>query len=192
MANSEDIEIYDADNAAGQPAVLVHRYPLTGAGARHRLSPAELSQVAAGTAARPGRWQGLVRYDPARRWYARLELTGEYDVWLLSWQPGQGTGFHDHGGSGGAFAVALGELQEQTVRGRYQVAVRTLDAGSVRSFGARFVHHVVNNSADPAVSVHAYSPPLPRMRRYELTLDGLRYVGTEPAEVTAYARRSVC
>ena len=114
-----------------------------------------------------------------------MELTEDYEVWLLSWQPGQGTGFHDHGGSAGAFAVARGELQEQVVRGSgpiREVAVRTVIAGGVRSFGPRFVHHVTNHAAGPAVSVHAYSPPLPLMRRYELTAAGLRYAGTDPAE----------
>jgi predicted metal-dependent enzyme (double-stranded beta helix superfamily) len=153
--------------------------PETGASAR--LSQAQLRQLVAATAQRD-RWRELVRYDPARRWYYRMELTDDYEVWLLSWQPGQGTGFHDHGGSRGAFAVALGELQEQTVQGRREPAARTVVAGQARSFGAQYVHHVVNNSAEPAVSVHAYSPPLPEMRRYELTLDGLRYVSTEPAE----------
>ncbi len=151
---------------------------------RPRLSQARLAQVVASTAAHPERWRDLVRYDPARRWYLRMELTDDYEVWLLSWHPGQGTGFHDHGGSRGAFAVAFGELQEQTVRaGRRvpMVAVRTVTAGQARSFGPRFIHNVVNNSARNAVSVHAYSPPLPEMRRYELTLAGLSYTGTEPA-----------
>src|SRR6266513_3868760 len=107
-----------------------------GTGSRGRLSRAQLSEIAAGTAARTDHWRDLVRYDPARRWYRRLELTQEYEVWLLSWQPGQGTGFHDHGGSAGAFAVALGELQEHTVRGRgrriREVAVRTIIAGLVQ------------------------------------------------------------
>jgi Cysteine dioxygenase type I len=61
------------------------------------------------------------------------------------------------------------------------VTVRTIIAGGVRSFGPRFVHHVVNDTAGPAVSVHAYSPPLPQMRRYELTAAGLRCTGTELA-----------
>jgi predicted metal-dependent enzyme (double-stranded beta helix superfamily) len=160
-----------------------------GTGSRGRLSRAQLSEVVAGTAARADHWCDLVRYDPARRWYRRMELTQEYEVWLLSWQPGQGTGFHDHGGSAGAFAVALGELQEHTVRGSgrriREVGVRTVIAGLVRSFGPRFVHQVVNHSAQPSVSVHAYSPPLPRMRRYELTPAGLRYTGTEPDEQSA-------
>ena len=162
--------------------VISDNLVLPGSGTRPRLGRARLSQIVAGTAAQPDRWRDLVRYDPARRWYHRLELNDDYEVWLLSWQPGQGTGFHDHGGSAGAFAVAVGELCEQTVRGRCDVAVRRVAAGQVRSFGARFVHHVVNNSLDPAVSVHAYSPPLPDMRRYELTTDGLRCTGTEPPE----------
>jgi hypothetical protein len=111
-----------------------------------------------------------------------MELTDCYEVWLLSWQPGQGTGFHDHGGSRGAFAVAWGDLQEQTVRDMGQVVTRTVTGGQVRSFGARFIHHVANNGTAPAVSVHAYSPPLPPMRRYELAGGRLRYTGTEPAE----------
>jgi predicted metal-dependent enzyme (double-stranded beta helix superfamily) len=156
-----------------------------GTGSRGRLSRAQLSEIAAGTAARTDHWRDLVRYDPARRWYRRMELTHEYEVWLLSWQPGQGTGFHDHGGSAGAFAVALGGLQEHTVRASSgwirEATVRTVVAGMVRSMGPRVVHHVVNRSAGPAVSVHAYSPPLPQMRRYELTPAGLRYTGTEPA-----------
>ena len=120
---------------------------------RAALSLAQLSRLVACTAAQSGRWRDLVRYDPARRWYRRLELTGEYEVWLLSWRPGQGTGYHDHGGSRGAFAVALGELQEQTVRGRAAVTARSVAAGGVRSFGPRFVHQVVNDSAGDRKSV---------------------------------------
>jgi len=159
---------------------------MPGSGAQGRLSRAQLSEIVARTAARADHWRDLVRYDPARRWYQRMELTEDYEVWLLSWQPGQGTGFHDHGGSAGAFAVARGELREQVVRGSGglipEVAARTVMAGGVRSFGPRFVHHVMNHAAAPAVSVHAYSPPLPPMRRYELTAAGLRYAGTDPAE----------
>jgi hypothetical protein len=151
---------------------------------RTRLSRAELREIVS-AAARTAQWRGFVRYDPVRRWYRRIELTDAYEVWVLSWLPGQGTGFHDHGGSAGAFAVALGELRELTVRDRHGVLVRTIATGGVRSFGARFVHHVVNNSFEPAVSVHAYSPPLPEMRRYQLTPSGLRYVATEPAKLTA-------
>ena len=40
-------------------------------------------------------------------------------------------------------------------------------------FGGQHLHDVSNASAAPAVSVHAYSPPLSAMRRYEMTDSGL-------------------
>ena len=54
-------------------------------------------------------------------------------------------------------------------------------AGRARSFGPRHVHEVVNESAAPAVSIHAYSPPLAGMRRYELTRSGLVLAAVETA-----------
>jgi predicted metal-dependent enzyme (double-stranded beta helix superfamily) len=106
----------------------------------------------------------------------------DYEVWLLSWLPGQGTGFHDHGGSAGAFTVARGALQEWTAPGGRPSPVAASRAqGEVRSFGSWYVHHVINASAEPAVSVHAYSPPLESMRRFEFGPAGLLRVTTERA-----------
>jgi mannose-6-phosphate isomerase-like protein (cupin superfamily) len=135
-------------------------------------------------AARPASWRDIVRFDASRRWYHRLELTDDYEVWLLSWLPGQSTGFHDHGGAAGAFAVAQGELRERMVpAGQVRASGRTLPAGQVRTFGAGHVHDVVNVWTEPAVSVHAYSPPLTVMRRYELTAGGLFRSAIEYSEL---------
>jgi hypothetical protein len=141
-----------------------------------------LGQLVGLVAAQPDSWGHLVRFSVQRRWFHRLELADDYEVWLLSWLPGQHTGFHDHGEAVGAFAVARGELSERTVaRGRSQARSRPVTAGCVRAFGSQYVHDVVNISAGPAVSVHAYSPPLTAMRRYELTAGGLVRAGTEQA-----------
>jgi hypothetical protein len=79
--------------------------------------------------------------------------------------------------------VAQGRVRERTVPpGRRQVRQRTITAGDVRAFGPRYVHDVVNASGEPAVTVHAYSPPLTAMRRYELTSAGLVPTTTELAE----------
>jgi hypothetical protein len=43
------------------------------------------------------------------------------------------------------------------------------------------VHEVMNTSTGPAVSIHAYSPPLAAMRRYELTSGGLVLAAVETA-----------
>jgi predicted metal-dependent enzyme (double-stranded beta helix superfamily) len=139
-----------------------------------QLSPVRLGQIVAGIAASPGAWSGLVRFDPANRWYRRLELADDYEVWLLSWLPGQETGFHDHGDAAGAFAVADGLLTERTAAiGLPLVTSRVLPASRVTSFGRRHVHDVSNASARPALSIHAYSPPLTAMRRYDMTPSGL-------------------
>ena len=147
------------------------------------VSPLELARLVSAVASQPARWQPTVRFDPARRWFARLELTTDLEVWLLSWLPGQGTGFHDHGAAVGAFTVAQGELTERTVpAGRAVAASQVLAAGQARPFGPAHVHDVVNTSAAPAVSVHAYSPPLTAMRRFELTAGGLVHTSTDSAE----------
>jgi Cysteine dioxygenase type I len=152
-------------------------------GTRQRLSPSRLAALARAAAAGHD-WAALVRYRPGERWYHRLEQGDYHEVWLLSWLPGQRTGFHDHCGSAGAFAVVQGGLREYTpASSRAAGMPRGADftAGRVRSFGPAHVHEVVNASAGPAVSVHAYSPPLAGMRRYELTGGRLVLAAVETA-----------
>jgi predicted metal-dependent enzyme (double-stranded beta helix superfamily) len=134
--------------------------------------------------AAPAEWVARVRLDPEGRWYERIHLSDVHEVWLISWLPGQSTGFHDHGGSAGAFGTVWGELDECVVRpaGGQRVTVGRVTAGVVRSFGPRYVHDVRNTSASSvAVSVHAYSPPLSAMTRYDLTPGGLVVAATEGA-----------
>jgi predicted metal-dependent enzyme (double-stranded beta helix superfamily) len=152
-------------------------------GVRQRLSPSRLAALAQAAGARHD-WAGQVRYDQDERWYQRLEQGDNHEVWLLSWLPGQRTGFHDHWGSAGAFAVVHGELREYSTaggRGTGMPAGADFAAGRVRSFGPAHVHEVVNSSAGLAVSIHAYSPPLAGMRRYELTSGGLVLAAVETA-----------
>ena len=150
-----------------------------------RLSPAQLASVVGTIAASPALWRPLVQFRAGHRWYYRLETSDPdpaYELWLLSWLPGQRTGFHDHGDAAGAFAVADGELLESTARpGRRAVASRALAAGAVRSFGPAYLHDVSNAGDRPAVSVHAYSPALSVMRQYEMTGSGLVLAGTKAA-----------
>jgi predicted metal-dependent enzyme (double-stranded beta helix superfamily) len=142
--------------------------------------PSALAEMAVRAAARPWNWQGVVRYDPAKRWYLRLTACDDFEVWLLSWLPGQSTGFHDHGPSSGAFTVVLGTLVEQSAAaGQCQASGRTLPRGAVRSFGPAYVHDVRNDSAGPAVSVHVYSPRLTSMRRFGVSSGGLQLTGVE-------------
>jgi hypothetical protein len=151
-----------------------------------QVSPVRLGEIVRAIAERPGQWRPVVQFSAGRRWYYRIDLgdpAANYEVWLLSWLPGQQTGFHDHGDAVGAFAVADGKLLESTATvGSAAVRSRQLRAGAVRSFGAAHLHDVRNAAGAPAVSVHAYSPPLSAMRQYEMTASGLTLTGTETAD----------
>jgi predicted metal-dependent enzyme (double-stranded beta helix superfamily) len=142
--------------------------------AGNQVGPAQLARITSGIAGAPGQWLSLVRYDTSKRWYRRILLNEQYEVWLLSWLPGQQTGFHDHGPSAGAFAVVLGRLRERAApSGRPEAIEKIVPQGAVRSFGPDYIHDVRNDSAQPAVSIHAYSPPLTTMRRFDVAAGGL-------------------
>ncbi|MEU5388180.1 cysteine dioxygenase [Kitasatospora cineracea] len=153
------------------------------AATRPPLSPNALRRIVRDLAERPERWLHRVRLSAEERWYERLELAEDYEVWLISWLPGQSTGFHDHGGSRGAFTVALGELEELALAGpEHGLTVRRLASGSERAFGPQYLHDVRNTAQGPAVTLHAYSPPLSEMAHYELRAGGLVRTSTEGAE----------
>jgi predicted metal-dependent enzyme (double-stranded beta helix superfamily) len=141
-----------------------------------RLAVADLTDWARMLAARPEEWLSRVRLSAEGRWYERIHRDDSHEVWLISWLPGQATGFHDHGESAGAFAVSLGSLDEHDI-----VGGRTVVAGQVRGFGPGYVHDVRNVASGPAVSVHVYSPPLEVMNRYERTDSGFVRLAAEDA-----------
>ncbi|MDT3398537.1 cysteine dioxygenase [Streptomyces sp. B1866] len=134
--------------------------------------------------------------DPEGRTWLRVEGPQGSEAWLIGWPPGAGTGWHDHGGSHGAFVTAGGELYEQSLAVRLPTEgwktleladgvdrERRLTAGRGRAFGPHHVHEVINPSLERhAVSVHAYYPPLPLMRRYSRTGQVLRLEQVERPE----------
>jgi predicted metal-dependent enzyme (double-stranded beta helix superfamily) len=149
------------------------------------LTPRQLAAEVRRLTCAPAEWVARVRLDPEGRWYEQIRVDDALELWLISWLPGQSTGFHDHGGANGAFGVVWGQLDEHVlVRGVAAATANPVPAGEVRSFGPRYVHDVRNaSSGSVAVSVHAYSPPLTAMRRYEMTAAGLALAGTDRAEL---------
>jgi predicted metal-dependent enzyme (double-stranded beta helix superfamily) len=121
--------------------------------------------------------------DPERRWYSRLRGDDFLDVWLISWAAEQAAELHDHGGSIGALTVVSGTLTEErwTAAGLRR---RRLGAGRSIGFGLGHVHEVVNPAPAPAVSVHAYSPPLTAMSYYDVRDGRLRRTRSELVEGT--------
>ncbi|MCS0637922.1 cysteine dioxygenase family protein [Streptomyces sp. LP05-1] len=124
----------------------------------HPATVAEFAGLARSIAGDRAAWAPLVRYDATTRWYHRLRTGPGYEVWLLSWLPGQSSGAHDHGASSGVLTVLAGELTERTRRGD-----RALTAGGQRVFAPGYVHEVANDSLEPAVSLHVYFPGLTAM-----------------------------
>jgi hypothetical protein len=120
-------------------------------------------------------WIDKVRLRAEQRWYERVYQDPDYDIWVISWLPGQSTGFHDHGESAGAFVVAMGILEEH----RAGEQTRVIYPGKPHAFGHDYAHDVRNASLAPAISIHAYSPPLDEMNEYEL--NGGRLVPRERA-----------
>ncbi|MET9845457.1 cysteine dioxygenase family protein [Streptomyces ossamyceticus] len=125
---------------------------------QHPVTVAEFAGLARSIAEDRAQWEHLVEYDATTRWYHRLRTGPGYEVWLLSWVPGQGTGLHDHGGSSGVLTVLDGTLTERTDRG-----ARVLPAGAQRVFAPGYAHEVVNDALEPAISLHIYYPGLTDM-----------------------------
>ena len=134
--------------------------------------------------------------DPEGRTWVRLDGPRGSEAWLIGWPPGTGTGWHDHADSVGAFTTASGTLKEHSLAVRLPTdGWKTLElndgvdreqelaAGQGRAFGQNHVHEVLNESDSVhAVSVHAYYPPLPRIRRFSRTGAVLRLEQTEVPE----------
>ncbi|MFC4948553.1 cysteine dioxygenase [Pseudonocardia sp. GCM10023141] len=136
----------------------------------HAPTPLALSDLTALTRevadeVRAGVHQVVV--DPDRRWYRLIRSDAYVDVWLISWAFEQVAELHDHAGSLGALTVVSGALQEQRWTGQ-GLRARSFGAGRSAGFPLGHVHDVGNHSATPAVSVHAYSPPLTAMSYYSV------------------------
>jgi hypothetical protein len=69
-------------------------------------------------------------------------------------------------------AVVEGELVEERLVVGGPPRVRRHRAGDVFDFNASHVHRMRQDADTPAVSIHAYSPPLWRMGTYVVGPDG--------------------
>jgi Cysteine dioxygenase type I len=132
----------------------------------------ELRELVTRIAADPRQWRPLVQHDTGDRHFEQLWRDDDVDVWVISWGTGNDTGFHDHDISSGAVAVVEGEvIEERLVVGGPPVRLHHR-AGEVFDFDAAHVHRMHQDSAIPAVTIHAYSPPLWRMGSYAIAPDG--------------------
>src|SRR6266487_2601024 len=113
-----------------------------------RLAPVQLRAVTSGLAVRRDLWADLIVHDPDVRWYLPLHRSNSCDVWLLAWECGQDTDWHDHGGSSGSFAAAEGCLVEQyRAASGWRLSRRQVVAGRGVAFGPGHVHNVAHSGS---------------------------------------------
>jgi predicted metal-dependent enzyme (double-stranded beta helix superfamily) len=136
------------------------------------LSEAELTALVRKLAARPERWAHLVEHDSEQRRYELLLRDDHVAVWLICWMDDHDTGFHDHDVSAGAVAVVAGGVREERLVLGGGTVDRVARAGETFSFAASDIHRVRHTGTEPAVTIHAYSPPLWRMGAYEVGASG--------------------
>jgi Cysteine dioxygenase type I len=137
------------------------------------LSAHELVSLVTGLGRRPELWAHLVRHDPSQRVYEELWRDEHVAVWLICWMHDHDTGFHDHDLSAGAVSVVSGAVCEERLRLGDAPLVRTSGAGEAFDFAASDIHRVLHAGDVPAVTLHAYSPPLRRMGAYQVREDGV-------------------
>lgn len=133
---------------------------------------ADLGRLVGRIARRPDLWQPLVVIDRHRRRYELLYEDDRVDIWVLSWMPGQRTGFHDHDRSDVALVCAQGELDEGSLAIDAEAETVRMTPGVSRIGPAGYIHAVAHRAGEPAISIHAYSPPLVCVGQYRRQQDG--------------------
>ena len=136
------------------------------------LDQAELERLVQDLAAQPERWRDLVNHRPDERTYAELHRDEHVAIWLICWMNDHDTGYHDHDLSAGAVAVTQGAVREERLVLGGAPAARTTKAGEAFTFGPADIHRVSHAGREPAVTIHAYSPPLVRMGSYAVETSG--------------------
>jgi hypothetical protein len=139
---------------------------------RRDLERHELEALVGVLAARPELWAAHVCHDRERRVYEQLLRDDHLAVWLICWMDDHDTGFHEHDLSAGAVAMTAGRLREDRLALGGPAITRTYEPGGTFTFSAVDIHRVRHVPGPPAVSLHAYSPPLWRMGAYEIGAGG--------------------
>lgn len=147
------------------------------------LDAEELRRFAAGLAANPEVWRQHVRHADDVRVYEQIWDDEDVNAWVICWSEDQDTGFHDHDESAAAIAVVSGRVQEDRLRLGGGTSSRELGSGTTFTVPPVAIHRVLHAGEGPAVTIHAYSPPLRRTGAYRIGPDGELEREAQPFEV---------
>jgi quercetin dioxygenase-like cupin family protein len=130
-------------------------------------------------------WRSLGAHPTGDGLTSRVYVDEGVDVWLLTWAGLQSTGPHDHCLSTGSLTVVHGELELGRETGNGALVRRRVLTGESATTRPGVVHEVRNSTSDVAVSVHAYSPPLPCGARSDPGPSGFSVIRTLVGEGAA-------
>jgi len=136
------------------------------------LSEEQLERFVADLVAQPERWRDLVRHSSDTRVHEQIWGDEQIDAWLICWSEDHDTGYHDHDLSAAAIAVVSGKVREDRLRLSAPASTRVANAGEIFTVPPEAIHRVLHAGSGPAVTIHAYSPPLTRMGAYRTGADG--------------------
>ena len=131
-----------------------------------RLTTGELERFVEGLAAEPELWRDLVRPSTDGRVYEQIWDDEVVNAWVIWWSEDQDTGFHDHDRSDAAITVIEGHIREERLRLGSGPDSRLIGPGRTVAVPAVAIHRVLHVGLTPAVTIHAYSPPLRRTGAY--------------------------
>jgi quercetin dioxygenase-like cupin family protein len=146
------------------------------------LTRSELETFVAELAAAPEHWRHHIRHRADLRITEQIWDDEQVNAWLICWSEDQDTGFHDHDESAAAIAVVSGRVREDRLR-LGAPASHELGPGAVFTIPPVAIHRVLHAGAGPAVTIHAYSPPLVRTGAYRVTAAGELQREAQPSEV---------
>jgi predicted metal-dependent enzyme (double-stranded beta helix superfamily) len=135
------------------------------------------------------RWRHLVRHEHSERVCELLHVSASVELWLVCWAHGHDTGFHDHDRSAAEIAVVSGAIREQRLVLHDEPISATHEQGAWVTVPSGDIHRVTHAAGRPAVTLHAYSPPLERVGTYVIGEDGRlrRHVAPAGAVLAAEA-----
>jgi quercetin dioxygenase-like cupin family protein len=146
------------------------------------LSYSELQQFLEGLAASPERWQDRVRHASDERVYEQIWDGEDVNAWVICWSEDQDTGFHDHDDSAAAILVIDGQVREDRLRVDAPPDAREYGPGDTAFVPPTAIHRVLHAGERPAVTLHAYSPPLRSTGAYRISPDGRLERMSQPVE----------
>ena len=152
-------------------------------GNRAGLTVSELRAFATRLAADDWRWSHLIDGDGEARVYELIWDDGEVNAWVIRWSEDSDTGFHDHDESSAAIAVISGRVREDRLTLAGPPRPRELGAGATFTVEPEAIHRVLHAGTGPALTIHAYSPPLRRTGAYHVDRDGVLHRESQPFEV---------